>query len=83
MMHITSKGQVTIPKEFRDKYGFMPDTLVEFVERGGKLTLEKPKERSLKGKQKLSIGAKAVRWMSGRGDVRMTTEEIMALTRGE
>ena len=32
---MTSKGQVTIPQEIRDKkYGFLPKTEVTFVEEG-------------------------------------------------
>ena len=30
LMRITSKGQVTIPVEIREKAGFLPDTKVEF-----------------------------------------------------
>jgi len=33
-MRVTSKGQVTIPQEIRDKYGFLPQTEVAFVEEG-------------------------------------------------
>jgi len=34
-MRITSKGQVTIPQEIRERLGLLPDTEVEFaVERG-------------------------------------------------
>ena len=36
---ITSKGQVTIPKELRDKYGLAPGTLVAFEERDGMVIL--------------------------------------------
>ncbi|MGD9905229.1 MAG: AbrB/MazE/SpoVT family DNA-binding domain-containing protein [Vicinamibacterales bacterium] len=34
-MRITSKGQVTIPQDIRERLGLLPDTEVEFaVERG-------------------------------------------------
>ena len=36
-MHITTKGQVTIPQHIRDKFGFLPHTEVEFVEENGKI----------------------------------------------
>jgi AbrB family looped-hinge helix DNA binding protein len=31
-MQLTSKGQVTVPKRYRDKYGLWKGTEVEFVE---------------------------------------------------
>jgi AbrB family looped-hinge helix DNA binding protein len=40
-MRVTSKGQVTIPKEIRDKLGIGPGSEVEFVERDSLVTLEK------------------------------------------
>jgi hypothetical protein len=33
-MRVTRKGQGTIPQEIRDKYGFLPQTEVTFVEEG-------------------------------------------------
>ncbi len=38
-MRVTSKGQVTIPQEIRDKYGFLPQTEVTFVEEGERVYL--------------------------------------------
>jgi bifunctional DNA-binding transcriptional regulator/antitoxin component of YhaV-PrlF toxin-antitoxin module len=40
-MHLTQKGQVTIPKKFREKYGFYPKTGIIFKEEGGHLILTK------------------------------------------
>jgi AbrB family looped-hinge helix DNA binding protein len=40
-MNITQKGQVTIPKEIREKYGFNENTEVEFVDSQGTVTLIK------------------------------------------
>lgn len=31
---LTSKGQVTVPKSLRDKYGLQPSSAVEFVDDG-------------------------------------------------
>jgi AbrB family looped-hinge helix DNA binding protein len=39
MMRITSKGQVTIPKDMCDRYGFQPGAEVEFVAEGDALRL--------------------------------------------
>ena len=34
-MRVTERGQVTIPKEIRDRFGFEPEAEVDFVVRGG------------------------------------------------
>ena len=40
-MRITERGQITIPKGLRDKYGITPTTEMEFLEREGGLLLVK------------------------------------------
>ena len=40
-MRVTTKGQVTIPKEIREKLGIEPGSEVEFVERDAGVVLEK------------------------------------------
>jgi AbrB family looped-hinge helix DNA binding protein len=75
-MRITSKGQVTIPQEIRDRFGFLPETEVEFrVERGV--------VRLIKGgsRRRRSRGASAVGRLRGTADIKMSTDEILALTR--
>lgn len=78
-MRITSKGQVTIPQAVREQTGLLPQTEVEFVvERGG--------VRIVKARQarRPTRGATAVeRLRRSAGRVSMSTDEIMALTRGE
>lgn len=74
-MKITSKGQVTIPLEFRSAFGFLPNTEVEFVAEKGSLKLIKPRKPSGKGKA-------LIEHMRGRGDGKLSTDEIMKLTRG-
>ncbi|WP_159586174.1 AbrB/MazE/SpoVT family DNA-binding domain-containing protein [Chelativorans xinjiangense] len=39
---ITAKGQVTLPKEVRDRYGLKPGDRIEFIEENGK-TWVKPR----------------------------------------
>lgn len=75
-MRITTKGQVTIPRDVREKMGFLPHSEVEFVVEGNIVYLRK--EEGAK-----SRGNKLVERMRGRATVRMSTDEIMALTRGE
>jgi AbrB family looped-hinge helix DNA binding protein len=74
-MKITSKGQVTIPQEIREKMGLLPETEVEFVVRGNTVQLVKSKHPS-------SRGAAVVRAMRGRATTKMSTDDIMKLTRG-
>jgi len=75
-MRITSKGQVTIPVEIREKAGLLPNTEVEFELDGKGVRLRRAKARHGEGR-----GAAAVARLRGRATVRMTTDEIMALTR--
>jgi AbrB family looped-hinge helix DNA binding protein len=41
MPRITSKGQVTIPQNIRNKFGFLPGTEVEIVAEGNKALIVK------------------------------------------
>ncbi len=43
---VTSKGQITIPKEIREKLGISPGEEIGFVERRGVFFLKKPMKRS-------------------------------------
>lgn len=40
-MRVTRKGQVTVPKELRERFGITTDTEVEFRDERGKLVLVK------------------------------------------
>lgn len=75
-MRVTIKGQVTIPQEIRERHGFLPGTEVRFVEEDGVVRLEKAGRRRARGDA-------LVEHMRGRARTRMTTDEIMALTRGD
>ena len=77
-MRITSKGQVTIPQAIREQAGLMPHTEVEF-DFDGKTVQIRPVRRKGAGTR----GARIAERLIGRGDGTMTTDEIMALTRGE
>ncbi|WP_309085036.1 AbrB/MazE/SpoVT family DNA-binding domain-containing protein [Chelativorans sp.] len=41
---ITAKGQITVPKEVRDRHGLKPGDRIEFVEENGK-TWVRPRNR--------------------------------------
>ncbi len=74
-MHITSKGQVTIPLAIRQATGLLPECEVEFEVKGNKVILVKAIRQSLRGER-------AVQHLRGRGSVKMSTDEIIALTMG-
>ncbi len=76
-MRITSKGQVTIPLPIREKFGLLPDTEVDFVTEGQTVRLVRKKDHA-----RPTRGSAAVGSLRGRADIRMSTEEILALTRG-
>ena len=75
-MRITSKGQVTIPIEIREKAGLLPNTEVEFELDGKVVRIRRARAQKGEGR-----GAAAVRRLRARATVRMSTDEIMALTR--
>ena len=75
-MRITSKGQVTIPISIREELGFLPNAEVEFEIEGEALRLRKVDTDHGRGSELISR-------LRGKATVSMTTEDIMALTRGE
>ena len=78
-MRITTKGQVTIPIEIREKLGLLPNSEVEFEIVGNAVRMRKVRRLKDAGRRGKSI----VQRLRGRGSVRMSTDAILALTRGE
>ena len=84
-MRVTSKGQVTIPKDVRDALGITPGTDVGFQEEDGKIVLV-----NKDGQAEESPGERMVRLLVEFGDRmrregklnNLTTDEIMEMTRG-
>jgi len=74
-MRVTTKGQVTIPQHIREKLGITPATEVDFLEQKGRVYLVK--------KTGKTAASQRFRKLRGVGTVKMTTSEIMALTRGD
>ncbi len=74
-MRITSKGQVTIPIEIRQRLGLLPDTEVEFEVVGTAVRVRRAANRRTRGQA-------LVERMRGRASTKLTTDEILALTRG-
>lgn len=75
-MRITSKGQVTIPQAIREQLGLLPHAEVEFDIVGDSVRIRKKRGRT-------SRGDAVVAGLRGTASPRLTTDEIMLLTRGE
>jgi len=74
-MQVSQNGQITIPQNIRNRLGIKNDTEVEFIEESGRFYLMKisafPRKKS------------KFRRLRGIATVKMNSDEIMALTRGE
>ena len=77
-MRITSKGQVTIPVELREKAGLLPGAEVDFELDGEGVRIVKAAASRTETR-----GQRIVRRMWRRAPGRMSTDEIMALMRGD
>jgi len=75
-MRVTSKGQVTIPVSIRERFGLLPETEVEFVVEGETVKLVRASDAQQ------TRGDRVVRRLRGRAVSRLSTDEILALTRG-
>jgi AbrB family looped-hinge helix DNA binding protein len=75
-MRVGEKGQVTIPKELRDALGIGSGTDLEFTLNEDAMVVRKVPDGPTRGRR-------LAERLRGRGDVSMTTDEIMALTRGD
>lgn len=80
-MKITPKGQVTIPIEIREKLGFLPHSEVEFEIVGETVRIRKARNANAngEGRRRESLVAR----LRGKGSVGLTTDETLALTRGD
>lgn len=72
-MKVTSKGQVTIPKAIRNVLDIAPNSEVEFRKDGQRVYLVKKMRRG-----PVDFGR-----FVGVADSAMSTDELMALTRGD
>ena len=72
-MKVTSKGQVTIPREIRQKLGIDENSEVDFIEKDGLVILTKNK--------KSNHSISKIRSLKGVASIKLTTEQILSLTR--
>lgn len=72
-MRVSSDGQVTIPAEIRKALGIVPGSEIAFeLDRDGGARLKLDRDWVARGIER----------MRGAGDSDLTTDEILALTRG-
>ncbi|MCF6337730.1 MAG: AbrB/MazE/SpoVT family DNA-binding domain-containing protein [Gammaproteobacteria bacterium] len=71
-MRVTTKGQVTIPRDIREALGISPETEIDFIEDNGRFYIVKTEEPRMTGK---------FRKLRGIASAKMSTDEIMSLTR--
>ena len=71
-MRVTTKGQVTIPKNVREVLGIIPETEIDFREVNGKFYIVKVNKPQ---------ATKQFKKLRGIATAKMSTDEIMNLTR--
>jgi AbrB family looped-hinge helix DNA binding protein len=74
-MRMTSKGQVTIPQEIRERFALGPGVEVEIVATDDGALVRRA---GLRGN-----GSRLVERLRDRADAGMTADEVLRLTRGE
>lgn len=74
---LTSKGQVTIPKQIRDALNLVPGCAIDFaVNREGDVVIHKASSRPSRKPDRFEAAR-------GKADVKWRTDDLMALLRGE
>ena len=76
-MRITTKGQITIPIEIRERLGLLPWSEVAFELDGDGVRLTKKTEGTRRGERLVEAMRRAPKPRRG-----MTTNQLMKLTRG-
>jgi AbrB family looped-hinge helix DNA binding protein len=77
-MRITSKGQVTIPVGIREKAGLLPGTQIDFELNGEVVRILQAAAHRREPREE-----EFVQRLRGSATAKLSTDEIMALTRGE
>jgi antitoxin PrlF len=74
---LTSKGQVTIPKQIRDALNLAPGSSVEFaVNREGEVVIHQVGAKPSRKRDRFEAAR-------GKADVKWRTDDLMTLLRGE
>ena len=75
-MKITTKGQVTIPIKIRERLGLLPNTEVDIQLQGNAARIVKASAKPAHRR-----GSDVINRLRGKANVKMTTDQILALTR--
>jgi AbrB family looped-hinge helix DNA binding protein len=81
-MRVTTKGQVTIPRDVRDRAGIKPGMEVQFGGEGELVTLRRAPPQARPGKSRGERLVEAIRGTATRNRG-LSTDEIMKLLRGD
>lgn len=81
-MRVSSKGQVTIPRDLREMFGIEANSEVIFGIEAGKITLV-PRDAAIReeDRERLDGFLAMLDRLEGTGDPEMNADEVMALTR--
>jgi antitoxin PrlF len=81
-MRVTSKGQVTIPRDLRELAGIAPNSDVLFSMEGGKLTIvPKDGQQEQEDRLRLKRFLDSLRRLEGTGDQDIDADALMNMTR--
>ncbi len=81
-MRVTSKGQVTIPRDLRELAGITPNSEVIFSIENGKLVLAPKNNPNTAGEhQRLNRLTAALDQLENTGDQSVDSDALMAMTR--
>lgn len=81
-MRVTSKGQVTIPRDLRELAGIELNSEVIFSVEDGKLVVSpKNGKREMEDRQRLDRFMAALKRLEGTGDQEIDAEALMSMTR--
>ncbi|MBY5335237.1 AbrB/MazE/SpoVT family DNA-binding domain-containing protein [Rhizobium leguminosarum] len=81
-MRVTSKGQVTIPRDLRKLVGIEANSEVIFSIEGGKLVLSpKNGKQEIEDRGRLDRFIQTIRRLEGTGDQEIDAEDLLAMTR--
>lgn len=81
-MRVTSKGQVTIPKDIREQAGIRAGTEVDFSVENGRVVLLMRQPNETEVERRSREFQEYLERVSGTWDLGMSTDEFMELLRG-
>jgi AbrB family looped-hinge helix DNA binding protein len=79
-VRVTSKGQVTIPKDIRRRHGIRAGSEIEFIEKGTDVVVQRRSEQPDGERDEFAAYLDRV---TGIVEIGMSTDDFMRLMRGE